>query len=42
MLKSEYPLAIADYLGIPPFEGVAGPWMSTTRDGSEGVAAGRG
>lgn len=28
MIKSEYPLAIADHLRIPPYEGVAGPWMS--------------
>lgn len=28
MLKAEYPLAIADHLGIPPHAGVAGPWMS--------------
>src|SRR5687767_4870456 len=28
VLKSEYPLAIADYLGIQPHAGVAGPWMS--------------
>jgi hypothetical protein len=29
VLKDDYPKAIADLLGIPPMQGIAGPWMSS-------------
>lgn len=29
VLKHEYPKAITDLLGIPPVQGLAGPWMSS-------------
>ena len=35
MKKGDYPLAIANLLGIPPIQGRAGPWMS-----SEGTVLG--